>query len=510
MDKAFKSFSRLGVSLAPLGIETREDNTAYFCTPKGASIIGWAGVDGIHYCRIRGFGSMIFAVSPMNGAQDYVHPIAENFEALLRLLLACGDAAALEQARQWSENRFSEFLTENPPTDEAKALLSEIAERLSLTPMENPWQYLHSLHKSFDYSKIRYSEDVADPDMNARAKVGVPEWKVYFDGSFWGHRGKDRAGTEIRIDKQFEWAGRNWLIPAAYSCGKGLVVDFCMRVNAEEIRSFMKKWNIDGENESCGRFTTEQQMELDLDNPLCFSFVPRPELNGKKLQASHGCAVAYNPCLPEGIVNESEAEWIIEHYGLNSDCGWVVFRSAFPWKCKRRPKIKALSVLMEQQPERIPGPHFKAHAPGDSFSFVHPVSRTEYTLTVRELEQQTLPQNAFPPDRLTYPAHFTAMSYTLFPEAPASVTVSDCDEGDKPLVISPSDDPFSPAAVNDAACIGIIGGADGPTALVFGGNSRGKLRAACSSLHFEPVRHDVEWRITFHEKSFEDLSVTLI
>jgi hypothetical protein len=38
----------------------------HFCTPKGAKVIGWAGVDGIHYCFVRGFGEMVFAVSPMN------------------------------------------------------------------------------------------------------------------------------------------------------------------------------------------------------------------------------------------------------------------------------------------------------------------------------------------------------------------------------------------------------------------------------------------------------------
>ena len=73
-------------------------------------------------------------------------------------------------------------------------------------------------------------------------------WKVYFDGDFWGHRGKDRAGKEIKLDKQFDWAGYHWVIPAAYSCSKGLVVDFCMRVDSESIRDFMKKWNLDWEN----------------------------------------------------------------------------------------------------------------------------------------------------------------------------------------------------------------------------------------------------------------------
>ena len=71
---------------------------------------------------------------------------------------------------------------------------------------------------------------------------------------------------------------------------------------------------------------------------------------------------------------------------------------------------------MEQQSCRVPGPHFKAHAPGDSFSFLHPVSGKKYTLTVQELEQQTISEKRYGSDRWFYPTHFTAMSYTLSPE----------------------------------------------------------------------------------------------
>ena len=48
------------------------------------------------------------------------------------------------------------------------------------------------------------------------------------------------------------------------------------------------------------------------------------------------------------------------------------------------------------------------------------------------------------------------------------------------------------------------------TAVVFGASSQGKLCTACSALHFEPVQHDIEWRITFHEKTFDDYTVALI
>ena len=66
MDKTFEKFLRSGIDLSLIGIERREDNASYFCTPKGASIFGWAGVDGIHYCFVRGFGGMVFAVSPVS------------------------------------------------------------------------------------------------------------------------------------------------------------------------------------------------------------------------------------------------------------------------------------------------------------------------------------------------------------------------------------------------------------------------------------------------------------
>ena len=62
----YQTFLKRGFDLAPLGWETEGAFIPYFCTPRGAKVLGWAGVDGIHYCTIRGFGEMIFAVSPMN------------------------------------------------------------------------------------------------------------------------------------------------------------------------------------------------------------------------------------------------------------------------------------------------------------------------------------------------------------------------------------------------------------------------------------------------------------
>lgn len=510
MSNSYRRFLNQNINTASLGIERRTNEAAYFCTPKGASIIGWSGVDGIHFCFIRGFGETVFAVSPMNTAPDYVHPLAKNFTDFLRLLLACGDAAVLEQAWMWNKAEFEDFLKENPATQEQKQTLDEIAEKMKLTAIEQPWEYIKSVQASFDYSKIKYTEDYYDIDMNPSAEPTAPQWKVFFDGSFWGHHGKDHAGKEINIGKQFEWAGYNWYVPAAYVCSKGLVIDLCMRVEAEKIRSFMEKWNLVRENNSYVSFTKEQQTEMNIDNPLCMNFSPLIEVNGHKLRTSHGCSVCFNSCMPDGIINELEAKWVLEHYKLDNSYGWVIFRNASLWKSKRCPEIKTLSLIMEQDSVPIPGPHFKVSSPKDSFSFIHPINQTQYTLTVQEIEQQTLPKNCFRSERLSYPTHFTVMSYTLSPEASAGrITVSDCDDSDQPIEIKSSDAPFLPEARNDVA-VGIIGGADGPTALVFGGNSQGKLCTACSALRFEPVGHDTEWRITFHEKMFDNSTLKLI
>ena len=337
-----------------------------------------------------------------------------------------------------------------------------------------------------------------------RAKPAAPAWKVYFTGSFWGHSGRDHAGSEIRLNKQFDWAGHHWVIPAAYSCGRGLVLDLCMRAPAEDIRRFMKKWNLSPENDSCLHFTQEQQLQIDADNPLCLDFTPRLELNGKPIPTSRGCAVFFNPCLPDGMVNELEAKRALEHYRLDASYGWMIFRAAFPWAGKRRTEIKSLSLTMEPQPRRVPGPHFKLHVPGDSVAFCHPVNGTEYTLTVQELEPQTISENFAGPagSDWVYPTHFTALSYTLSPEAGDAVFICDCAAGDKPFKKASAPDRFAPQVQGDAACIGVIGGTDGPTAIMCGSRAPKDVHTACSSLHFEPTAGDIEWRVEFQLTQF--------
>ena len=493
-----RDFTKKGIDLAPLGLLKRDVNETYFCTPKGARIIGWAGVDGIHYCRIRGFGEMVFAVSPMNVAPHYVHPLARSFADFLRLLLACGSCDALEQAWQWDEDQFEAFLSENPPTQEQRAVLEELSRQTGLAPMDRPWQYLHRLQTEFDYGSIQYTQDYYDPEMNPDAPQPLFRWEVSFDGGFCANR-RGRPGKELSLCREFDWAGHHWIIPSIYCCGKGLVVDFCMQVEPSRIRSFMEKWRL---HETDQALTQEQRMQLDLDNPLHLEFHSLLHLNGKELPSSHGYGTSYQP----GESAEEAAMAAVEHYGLDPNFAWVILRFSYPWITKRKPEIHTLSVTMMPDKIAIPGPHFQVGTPGDTAHFSY--NGREYILTLREYEPQRMDWSRLPDPGLERPSHYIAMSYTITPEPPdALLEIADCADGDRPRQAPVT--PGQPTATSCSMVMGIIGGADGPTTILCGQDRQKKVHAACSSLHFEPVGQ-VEWRIVFHEQRFEPIHIALI
>lgn len=124
-------------------------------------------------------------------------------------------------------------------------------------------------------------------------------------------------------------------------------------------------------------------------------------------------------------------------------------------------------------------------------------------MTVQELEQQTISEKRYGSDRWFYPTHFTAMSYTLSPEPDSDVTICDCAEGDKPLEIAPCSDRYAPEARNDIACIGIIGGADGPIAIVCGDSSKENF------MQFVPLYTLSRWRVILNGVSYSTLKAPM-
>ena len=503
----YQKFRELNIRHSAIGLEQSDTDVTYYCTPKDAEIIGWAGVDGIHYCTIPEFGEMIFAVSPMNFG-DCVHPIARSFEDLLSLLLSCGSMDALEQCYAWDEDQFKAFLIDCPATEEQQAVLDALRTEFGLEPIEDAFSYVKELQAEFDLSRIPYTEEYYDPDMNAAAPVKPDEWKVTYDGGFWSNKGN--AGIELSIGKFFCWGEEKWYIPAVYICDKGLVIDYCKQADPVHVKAFIDKWDLLNEEKNC--YTQEQREQIEREHPLHTSFIGRVTLNGHKLKMDHGCGLPWIPesCLFDGLCQETTAVEIMKHYGLDDRLAWYMHRSSYRWDEVNGLDIQSLSVRMERQRDDISGQHFVTPVVGESITLVHPLNGQTFTLTVHEVERKELSERAFRDHNMEYPSHYLAMSYSLEPDISGrGFMIQDCAEGDRPRQKKSDPNEFAPVAFNSAGVIGVIGGADGPTAIIMG-QSASKLHGACSSLHFEPISDEVEWRVIFSEKLIEDVEVELI
>lgn len=509
MSLTYKEFFKKGIDLAPLGIDSKEHFVKYFCTPKGASIIASAGIDGIHFCFIKGFGEMVFAISPCNGIGEYVHPIAKNFEDLLSLLVSTGNTAILEQAWQWDKEEFYRFLQENSPTEEQETLIQKLKNDLSISVMDDPFSYIKDLQTKFNYSQIKFTAEYYDVVSDESETPKEPrEWQVYYDNGYWEPRtNKALPGTELSLNKRFIWGDEIWHIPSMYICGKGFVIDYCVEIEPQKVKAFIDKWEPTRLSEE--NISDEVRQQIDRENPLEVEFLSHYMLNKKSVEQERGSGLSYIPdfCLPSGVKNPKETLAIIEHYHLDLTKAWSFHRHSYPWATVRKPKeIKSFSLRLERHPETIQGIHFKNPSVGDVITFTHPISGTEHKLTVFEYERQQLPSDFFANEEYEYPTNCTVMTYALEPPlSQATYTVCDCTPNDQPKCM-----PKNPYEPNAAYSVAFIGGADGPTAIVMSSeNCDSEVHTALSALHFDVVS-DIEWKIEFRAKMVEDIEVTLI
>lgn len=498
--KIYREFQRLNIDHSTIGMDQNVSDTNYFCTPVGAEVIGRTGVDGIHYCFIEGFEDMVFAVSPESLPGEYVHPIAKNFEDLLRLLLACGSMDAIEQTYMWDEELFDQYLMDNQPDENQRFVLSVIKNAFQITPMEEPYSYIKEIQETFDYNKLVFSEEYYEiVPKEEVSKVIVPEWKVTYEGGFYPKRG--RAGKEIRVDKTFSWGNEIWHIPAVYLCTKGLVVDFCVEVESNLVKEFISKWNLYEEN---GReYTNDEYEQIYEEHPLNMEFQSKVFINGNELRQAQGCGVYWisKDCMPDDI----EAKWMLEHYGFDLDKAWAVHRVSYPWTEKKPRAVKSLLIELEREMAKIPCTPFVAPKVGENHLIKNPVTGMEHTFTVIAYEEREMDPNRFGDDSMEWPTNYAIMTYTLFPEFNDFI-FQDAYQGDSPR--KKKTNPHGPVA----SSIGIIGlrpKADDGEEYYHPDGSVAKLGVCCSGMYFEKPEQ-ILWKLTFREKRIPDIQVKLI
>lgn len=497
----YEQFKKAKLDLTLLGLENGPARSDYFCTPIGAKVIGWAGVDGIHFCFIRGFDDMVFSVSPMNGYGDYVHPVARSFADFLRLLLACGNTAAIEQAHGWNEEEFATFLAEDLPDAQQTAVLEQLRDTFALQPIESPFAQIKALQAEFDDRALRFKKEYFDGAPEEPLVPTEPEWKVYYHSGFFSRCGREHCGTEIPVGKVFSWDDELWHIPAVYACTSGLVVDYCVEVPLERVYAYTDKWS---NQESLSK---KQVRQMTQENPLCFSFESEVCVNGHTMNSEFGNGQCWDPTLLETDGFNDEAKWIMEHYGLDEQKAWRFHRITYPWATRRKPKISEMRVTLTASPVYLPATKIHTPTVGETVLLSHPLTGKEYILTAEEVEQTKLDDDAFSDDTMEYPTHFTQMVYTLTPPTEDShFQIADCADGDSPRAKVQNEwNLFSPTATSCVMVCGITAGVRASTSQM----QEKQYRVACSSLHFEPV-DDVEWSIGFRENLREDVTIQLI
>ena len=158
----YEKYKKLNIDTTLIGLEKGSWAGDYFCTPKGATIIGWE--NSIHYCFIKGYGEMVFAVNPETCVDKYVYPLAENFEEFLRLIVACGSTTAVEQIIGWTKEQFIEFVnsSDNAFVPNQAEVLQKLKEELNVEQRENVYEYVKEIQANLDDSKIEYTEEYYD------------------------------------------------------------------------------------------------------------------------------------------------------------------------------------------------------------------------------------------------------------------------------------------------------------------------------------------------------------
>ena len=487
------SYLRSKLDLSYIGFQRGEKESDYFCTPVLSKVIGWAGVDGIHFCTNKNFGEVILAVSPANCPGEYVHPVARNFEHFLRLILACHDTAAIEQCWFMDREVFESFLEANQPDVEAQKCLDEIRKKYKLTPMEDPFAYMHKLQQEFDYDSLKFPPEYYEL-VDDTPERPAPEWKVTWDGDFFDEN-PDTVGAEpIPVNKWFQWAGIDWYVPEVYPFDKGIVLHLLGKVDPDLVP----------QDEFEGFISPEVHERMMAENPLNLQARHEVSINDIGMRPAGSIGITWMPVQNWNL----ESKWFLEHYDLDLDSAWQINKIKCFWPACGKMDIQKMSLTMKQHPVSVSGTHFKTPDVGNCVVLTHPKTDKEYVLRIDEIKQETANMGSFHDQTMEYPSCYTQMMFRIEPNMYRNqFRIVDCAQSDQPR----RRDGANQNDGGHAVSFGIIGGADGPTAIILG---QPKAEAphthmAMSSLHFEPAK-EIEWRIVFQEKTNEDLTVSLI
>ncbi len=303
-------------------------------------------------------------------------------------------------------------------------------------------------------------------------KVEVKQMKIYYNSSLWG-KGKGLCGLPQRTNWQFEYGGTKRIIPAIYRFSQGIVFDVITILDEIKLREFFEKYEAIEE-----ALTPLQRRCAEQEHP--YQTVPIKEIwiNGKRVENGYSSSSAMS--IP-WIKQDDELITVRKAYSsiLNDTVCFGFERFCVPYPeidSKIQKLLRFLGLNRVSQIKLCTYPvqeffpldiHFKilADEQEKEICFNHPVTGIEHRLYFQSVESVELPILV---DRNR--SLYTMQSmYEIEPALPQGDTL----QFDTSIQYTEqlSSGRFSPTS---ASAIGIIGGADGPTAIFSSSSGEGK------------------------------------
>lgn len=251
--------------------------------------------------------------------------------------------------------------------------------------------------------------------------------------------GSIKSNDAVRMDVSFTWKKEEWLIPAVFPIPGGLVVDVVRKLPFYHLKNRLTIYEKDKNAEY---HSPLERLLMDRHDP--FRFYPTGHLLAENycIDEWDSKRFIWNPLKisPVPSKEDYQAKKLMEHYGLDLNTGWVIFRMCFKSEFLSF-YDQELTLMLEAPDEPVPGPILKIEEAGQYIVFQNPITKKAETITVTVLENGVIEHPFKKQGPVKYPANYVILHYRFHPEKKAQqYCLMDTQLTDEPIQLEPCED----------------------------------------------------------------------
>ena len=248
-----------------------------------------------------------------------------------------------------------------------------------------------------------------------------------------------KSNDAVRMDVSFTWKKEEWLIPAVFPIPGGLVVDVVRKLPFYHLKNRLTIYEKDKNAEY---HSPLERLLMDRHDP--FRFYPTGHLLAENycIDEWDSKRFIWNPLKisPVPSKEDYQTKKLMEHYGLDLNTGWVIFRMCFKSELLSV-HDRELTLMLEAPDEPVPGPILKIEEAGQYIVFQNPITKKAETITVTVLENGVIEHPFKKQGPVKYPANYVILHYRFHPEKKAQqYCLMDTQLTDEPIQLEPCED----------------------------------------------------------------------